>query len=196
MGWPGSRPQRSLRIPRKPGAEPATPRRPAFQPARYGHRHSGRLVIHGDAQAPARLGGHGRHRGEGLREFLPGAAKAAGASRDGRDAVDHERGAGDAARTLLNNQGDDDRWASRCCRTNVRRPHQLLASADVGTTDAVSASAHFFFLLHSISPEMSAERQRCLESHKSVLDGLRDRIAFYRLTPDILSPPCKQVIHC
>ncbi|GAA2613286.1 hypothetical protein GCM10010304_77370 [Streptomyces roseoviolaceus] len=35
-----------------------------------------RLVVHGDAQPPARLGGHGSHRVEGLREFRPDAAKA------------------------------------------------------------------------------------------------------------------------
>ncbi len=33
------------------------------------------LVVHGDAQPPARLGGHGSHRVEGLREFRPDAAK-------------------------------------------------------------------------------------------------------------------------
>jgi hypothetical protein len=38
-------------------------------------RHAGRLVLHGDTQAPARLGGGSRHRGEGLCEVLPDVAK-------------------------------------------------------------------------------------------------------------------------
>jgi hypothetical protein len=66
-------------MPLEARTEPTMPGRPAPRGAGYGGRRCGaapgRLAVHGDAQAPARVGGGDSHHGEGLREFRPGATK-------------------------------------------------------------------------------------------------------------------------